>query len=309
MKKVNIVDLMLLLLLFFLKILGVQAQQEPNFTQYLYNMNVLNPAYAGTKDAISLGFQGRSQWMGVDGAPQTQTLSIHAPVTDYVGAGFSVIHDAIGPVSQTDINGDFSYKLEVGRFSYLTLGMKLGASFMSVDDLEFIEAGDPLDETMQLTLLNVGIGAYYYGDQFYVGISSPNLLESKYIKGTAGVYSTAKDKIHLYLIGGYVFDLNYMKGWKVKPTFLLRAVQGAPLSFDISTHIWYNEKLSAGIGYRYEDSMNLSFSFRTESNFTIGYAYDYTLTHLNDFNSGSHELFLQYDFDLKARLIPEPRFF
>ena len=304
MKKINIT-----IVLVFLTVLGVQAQQEPNFTQYLYNMNIINPAYAGTKDAISLGFQGRSQWLGIDGAPQTQTLSIHAPVTDYVGAGFSVIHDKIGPVNQTDVNGDFSYKLEIDRFTNLALGMKVGASFMSVDGLEFIEAGDALDESMQITLLNVGIGAFYYSDRFYLGISSPNILESKYIKGTAGVYSTAKDKMHIYLAGGYVFDLNYRKGWKIKPAFMLRAVQGAPLSFDVSTHIWYNEKLGAGIGYRYEDSVDLSFSFRTDSNFTIGYAYDYTLSRLGEFNSGSHELFLQYDFDIRSRLIPEPRFF
>lgn len=285
------------------------AQQEPNFTQYLYNMNILNPAYAGTKDAISLGFQGRSQWMGLNGAPQTQTLAIHAPINDFVGLGFSAIHDVIGPVSQTDINGDFSYKLEMGRFSYLALGMKVGASFMSIDGLEFIESGDPLDETMQLTLFNVGIGAFYYSDRFYVGLSSPSILESKYIKGTAGVYSTSKDKMHIYLSGGYVFDLDYKKGFKIKPAFLLRAVQGTPLSFDFSTHVWYKDQLGVGIGYRFEDSMNLTFSFRTESNFTIGYAYDYTLSKLTDFNSGSHEIYLQYDFDLRSRLIPEPRFF
>ena len=285
------------------------AQQEPNFTQYLYNMNILNPAYAGTKDAISLGFQGRSQWVGLNGAPQTQTLSIHAPVTDFVGIGFSAIHKTIGPVKQTDVNGDFSYKLEIDRFTNLALGMKVGASFLSVDGLEFIEAGDPLSDSMQLTLLNVGIGAYYYSDQFYFGLSSPNLLESKYIKGISGVYSTSKDKMHLYLAGGYVFDLNYKRGIKIKPAFLVRAVQGAPLSFDVSTHLWYNEQFGVGIGYRYEDSMNLALSFRTENNLTIGYSYDYTLSNLSDFNSGSHEIYLQYDFDMRSRLIPEPRFF
>ena len=288
---------------------NVFAQQEPNFTQYLYNMNILNPAYAGTKDAISLGFQGRSQWVGLNGAPQTQTLSIHAPVTDFVGVGFSAIHKMIGPVKQTDVNGDFSYKLEIDRFTNLALGMKVGASFMSVDGLEFIEAGDPLSEAMQLTLLNVGIGAYYYSDQFYLGISSPNILESKYIKGVAGVYSTSKKKMHLYLSGGYVFDLNYKRGIKIKPAFLVRAVQGAPLSFDVSTHLWYNDQFGVGLGYRYEDSMNLALSFRTENNLTIGYAYDYTLSKLGDFNSGSHEIYLQYDFDMRSRLIPEPRFF
>ena len=292
---------------------SANAQQDPQYTQYMYNMNIINPAYAGSYDALSLNFLARTQWVGIDGAPKTLTFGAHSPVGKNVGLGFSLIVDEIGPVKEQNIYGDFSYTLNLGENAKLALGLKAGFTFFNVclpclvtaepDDLAFI------NENSNRLLPNIGAGAFYYTDKFYAGLSIPNLLETFHFdqKGSGGQSSKASQRKHFFITSGYVFDLN--EDIKLKPSIMVKAAEGAPLSVDFSGNVLLNEKLEVGLSYRLDESVSALVNVRARKNLRIGYAYDHTLTTLGNYNSGSHEIFLLFNFDFERRKIRSPRFF
>lgn len=285
------------------------GQQDPQYTQYMYNMNVLNPAYAGSKGTLSVGLLGRLQWINIDGAPKTFTMSVNAPVGRNVGLGVSVIMDKIGPVKEQNIYADLSYTLTVSERGKLAFGLKGGVTLHNLDVLALtaIDPNDPSNLDLQNKIFpNFGVGAFYYTDKFYIGLSLPNILETKHFEKSNGL-TKASEKSHYFLTGGYVFELS--EKLKFKPSVMAKATMGSPLSVDLSANFLFNDRIELGASYRLDDSISGLINFAITKTFRIGYAYDYTTSNLGDLNSGSHEVFLLWDVDLTRDHVTSPRFF
>lgn len=290
------------------------SQQNAQFTQYMYNMSVINPAYAtDAPDLINLGLIYRAQWVGSVGAPSTGTLFGHTSLGRRMEGGVSIVHDQIGDVvKETNVYADFAYVIPVSENTKLSLGIKAGVTFFSTDFNGFIYS-DPLpdqafENNLNKTFPNIGIGAYYFGKKFYVGLSAPNLLKSEHLDNDSGIVTSGSEEIHLFLTSGYVFNLN--PNLKLKPAFMAKAVSGAPISLDLTTNILINNRLELGAAYRFDDSVSALASFRIIESLRIGYAYDYTLSNLGKFNSGSHEIMILFDISrLGNGYDKSPRFF
>lgn len=309
MKAINMKKIVGIVAVVFFTV-SIKAQQDPQYTQYMYNMNIVNPAYAGSYDALALNFLVRSQWVGIDGAPETVTFNAHAPVGKNVGLGLSVIADKIGPLTEQNVYADFSYTLKMSETANLAFGVKAGITALSapLSLLRITNPGDlAFDNNLNRTSPNFGLGAYYYKEKFYVGLSMPNILETVHFKRSNGAITRATDKMHYFLTSGYVFDL--ANDVKLKPSMLVKAVQGAPLSVDFSGNILFNNNLELGLSYRLDESVSALVNVKASNNLRIGYAYDYTLTNLGDFNTGSHEVFVLFDFNFARNKIKSPRFF
>ncbi len=312
MKQKNLKILTVILILLF----GFESfgQQDPMYTQYMYNTLAVNPAYAGSRDALSITALLRQQWVGITGAPSTQSLVMHSPIyNDNMGLGLSVINDKIGPTQQTQVYADYSYTIQTSDNAKLAFGLKAGLSIYQADltQLHSIAGGDQNIYNIDNKLLpNVGVGVFYYNDKGYLGLSAPKLFQpniSIYNSSTSTV-SNAVLRRHYFLIGGYVFDLS--EKIKFKPSFLLKAVEGAPLSADLSANFFFNNKFGLGLAHRFDDSFSGLLQYYVTPQFRIGYAYDFTTTELRHYNSGSHELMLGYDFNfVDDNRIRSPRFF
>lgn len=310
-----------LVILFSIGCLSVLfSQQDAQYTQYMYNTLSVNPAYAGSREAVSITGLHRSQWVGLEGAPRTQTFNIHSPVgvSQRVGLGLSIVNDALGPVDETYFDIDFSYTIPISYSGNLSFGLKGGGHLLSVNYNE-LRVFDINDELLGNNLdnkfyPNVGVGIYYrHADRWYAGISAPNLIESDHLKttrdGESFFISEASERIHFYLMGGYVFDLN--PDIKFKPAVLLKAVSGAPLQGDISANFLFSEKLTLGVGYRWSAAVSALAAFQLKDNIMIGLAYDKETTDLGNtsFNDGSYEVIIRFEiFRDNARAI-SPRFF
>jgi type IX secretion system PorP/SprF family membrane protein len=307
----------ILLVFFFLSILKVSAQQDPHFTQYMNNMSAVNPAYAtATPTILNLGSLYRSQWSGIDGAPKTLTLFAHTPINNKIETGISLISDNIGDGAKKETNffADFAYILQLDEKQNLSFGVKAGFSTISTNFNGFrLNSGDvstdkAFAENVNETVPNIGVGAYYFTDNYYVGISAPNLLSAEHIKERKEISSLGTQKIHTYFTGGYVFEIN--EAFKLKPAFMAIFVTGAPVSVDLTANVLYNEKFELGAAYRFNDSVSLLMNVNVTSNLRIGYSYDYTVSNLSQFDSGSHEIGLFYNLDLLGKGYDKsPRFF
>ena len=294
------------------------GQQDPQFTQYMYNMSVINPAYATADEGIlNLGGLYRTQWVGVEGAPKTGTFFAHTPASNKVELGISFTNDNIGDVvTENNIYADFAYVLPVGVESKLSLGLKGGFTFFDTNFNGFVlQSGDvstdvAFDENISKTFPNIGIGAFFFTDHYYLGLSAPNMLSTKHIESENGVKATGVESVHYFFTGGYVFNIN--ENLKFKPAFMAKAVNGAPLALDLTANVLINERLEAGLGYRLEDAVSALVNFKLTPQLRIGYAYDYTTSNLSDYSSGSHEIFILFDIDLfglKSGYDRSPRFF
>lgn len=309
-RKIEIIVVILMLL----KVGNFFAQQDPQFTQYMYNMNVINPAYAtDDRDNMNFGLLYRSQWVGAVGAPSTATLFAHSKISNNFEGGISVVHDQIGDVvKDTNLFVDLAYVIQVSNNTKLSFGIKAGFSFFSTNFNGFVYS-DPLPdpafaENISRTFPNIGAGLYYFSDKFYLGFSAPNLLQSKHLDENSGIVTEGSEAIHFFTTGGYVFDLN--ERLKLKPAFMAKNVIGAPLSLDLTTNVLFNEIFEAGVGYRINDGISGLFNFRISPPLRIGYAYDYTVSNLGRFNSGTHEIILLFDLSKTGKGYDKsPRFF
>lgn len=286
------------------------AQQEPQYTQYMYNTISVNPGYAGTRGATSMLGLYRRQWVGLEGAPKTAQFSIHSPISyQGHGLGLSVINDEIGPSRDTYVNASFSYKLQLDYDTWLNLGVMAGGSFLDVnyDKLNIHDPGDPqLTGRLSKFSPNIGAGAYLHSSNWYVGLSVPALLETNFYDDIQ--QSVAKENMHFYLIGGYVFDLNPML--KFKPAALVKAVSGAPLGVDVSANFLFNDNFTLGAAYRWDAAVSFLAGFSITEGLHLGYAYDYDTTRLGNYNSGTHEIFVRFEFISSSRnRMVSPRFF
>lgn len=289
------------------------AQQDAQYTQYMYNMNVINPAYAGSRGTLSLGLLARSQWTNVNGGPKTMTFDAHAPVGKKVGMGLSVIADEIGPAKEQNIYADFSYTLTTSQEGRLAFGLKAGVTLLNVNLLDVVlpqtaTGDDPLfDENINDAFPNVGAGVYYYNDKWYAGFSVPNLLKSEHLD-KENINTKASEEIHYFLTTGYVFDLS--STLKFKPSILVKGVTGAPVSFDVNANFLMYDRFEVGASYRWQDAVSMLFNFGVTRSFRVGYAYDYTISEFSNSNTGgSHELMLLYDISFSKKNLKSPRFF
>jgi len=285
-----------------------QAQQDPQYTQYMYNMNVVNPAYAGSKETLSLTALYRKQWTGLDGAPETITFSGHSPVTDKVGLGLSAIKDELGPIKETNVHVDFSYTLQVSETLKLALGLKAGATFHDVGltDLELQDPNDPFfAENINNTYPNIGAGAFFYGDNFYIGLSVPNMLKSVHLDANGTKFGSEEN--HYFATAGYVFQVS--DNVKLKPSAMVKSAFTAPLSFDANLNALFYEKFEIGASYRLEDSFSGLVGFQATPYLRIGYAYDHIVSELDAVANASHEVILTFDVFFKKKSLRSPRYF
>lgn len=283
------------------------AQQDPHYTHYMYNQNVINPAYAGSKETLSISLLGRSQWVGFSGAPNTFTLALHSPIDEKIGLGLSIIHDEIGPAKEDNIFADFSYTISLSKEKKLAFGIKTGATLLNVKSIEGLDADAVLNEPIQKTFLNFGAGLFYYTNNFYTGFSIPNFLDSRHLETNDGLASTGSEKKHFFLTAGYVFDVS--ETIKLKPSTMLKSTSGAPLSIDLSLNTLINNKFELGVNYRFDDSVSAIFGIQVNKDLKLGYAYDYTTSNFGQFNSGSHELILIFDYKILKGRLKSPRYF
>ncbi|MBD1260948.1 type IX secretion system membrane protein PorP/SprF [Maribacter polysiphoniae] len=308
-KKIGFLGILGFVLLFLST--EVQAQQDAQYTQYMYNTVSVNPGYAGSRGHLSLAALHRSQWVGLDGAPKTQTLNIHSPVGyNGVGMGISIVNDEIGPTSETYLDLDFSYTVKTSNEGKLSFGIKASGHLL---DIRFSELNQfAPDQTLEQDIdnkfsPNFGAGVYYHTDKFYAGLSVPRFLQTSHFEESS--LSTAKEQMNFYLITGYVFDMN--PNLKFKPTILTKMVQGAPLQVDLSANFMLNDKFILGGAYRWDAAFSGMFGFYLNESFLIGMAYDREVTELGNaaFNDGSFEIILRYDFIKTKGYVKSPRFF
>lgn len=304
----------ILVVSFFLFINILSAQQDPEYTQYMYNMSVINPAYATAEESmLNLGSLYRTQWVGAVGAPKTLTVFAHMPVNKKVEMGFSMISDDIGDGAKKENNfyADFAYVLSLNNNHKLSFGLKAGVTSLETNFNGFrFESSTPDFAFQDMNILkpNVGVGGYYFTDKYYIGLSSPNLLNSKHIEQRSGISNYGSENLHVFLTGGYVFNLS--DSFKLKPAIMTKFVKGAPANLDISANVLYNEKFELGAAYRVGDAFSGLVNIMVAPSVRVGYAYDYTISNLGQFNSGTHEIFLLFDLDLLSKGYDKsPRFF
>jgi len=301
----------ILTLVIGIAVCSANAQQTPQFTQYMYNTISVNPGYAGSREALTIVGLHRSQWVGMDGGPVTQTFSIHSPLrNEKIGVGFSFINDKLGDENYNYLYADFSYSINLSEKTKMAFGVKGGFSYYSIDEVLFNNPSvynDPyFQEKLNRWTPNFGAGIYVHQPKWYVGISSPKLIENDYTKN--GFYR-ALEQSHFYGIAGYVFDINNSGSIKMRPTALVKFTKGAPASYDATLSFLFNEKLWVGGSYRFDDSAGALVSFQVTKQLQIGYAYDYPMSDLKPYNSGSHEIMLMFDFKFDKSKYKSPRYF
>lgn len=285
------------------------AQQDAQFTQYMYNTINVNPAYAGSRGALSLFALYRTQWVGFDGAPVTSTVSMNTPLNESnLGLGVSLINDKLGPTTENTISADLSYTIPTSETWKLSFGIKATANLFDLDASKLNPAdNDPSLQNYSKFSPNIGAGLYLHSDNAYIGFSIPNFIETQRYGNSDNEVKIFKEKMNYYLIAGYVFDVNdYVK---FKPAFMTKIVEGAPLQVDVSGNFMFYDKFMLGISYRWSAAMSAMVGFQVSDGLYIGYGYDKETTNLDNYNSGSHEIFLRYEIFKNNDKITTPRFF
>ena len=313
MKKLHIPIVILSMLMAF----SSNAQQDPQYTQYMYNTQVVNPAYSGSQEVLSFGLLYRSQWVGFEGAPITGTFTVNSPIggLENMGLGLSIVSEEIGPATESNINIDYSYSLQVSETNKLAFGLKAGLDILNVD-FNKLNLFDPDDTRFQENIDNklqpqIGAGAYYYGDNFYFGLSVPNFLKTKHfnedVLQNSNSESIAAERLHYFLISGYVFDIS--ENLKFKPATLVKVVSGSPLQWDVSANFLIHEKFTVGAAYRWSAAISGLIGFQATDGLFVGFGYDYQTTDIEDYSDGSYELMLRFDLFNNPERAVAPRFF
>ena len=281
------------------------SQQDPQYTQYMYNMNVVNPAYAGSKETFSITALFRDQYTGIDGAPRTFTLSGHSPIGNGLGLGFSAINDEIGPVEETNAYADVSYTIDFDNNHHLAFGVKAGATFQDIGllDLQLQDFNDvAFSENVSETFFNVGAGFFYYTDNWYVSLSVPNFLSASYLDVNGREFGTEEQ--HFFATAGYVFQLN--DNIKFKPSVFVKSEFNSIVSYDVNANFLFFEQFEVGASYRAEDSFSGLVGFRPTDWVQVGFAYD---SSVSDINEPSYEAFVTFNILFKKKTYLSPRYF
>jgi type IX secretion system PorP/SprF family membrane protein len=303
MKKLSIIAVLLLAF-------QMQAQQDPQYTQYMYNMNVINPAYAGSKENLSFGLLYRNQWTNVEGGPKTGTFFGHSPIGNNLGLGLSVIADQIGPVKETNVYADVSYTLKFGGQHRLAFGVKAGATFHDINltssNVDVLDANDPFFGIgINETTPNFGAGLFYYTDKYYLALSVPNMLASVHLDANGN--KIGSESQHYFFTGGYVFDLS--ENTELKPSFMVKSAFNAPTSFDVNLNARFFKKFEIGASYRLDDSFSGLVNFAISPSLRVGYAYDAISSDIKAYAPASHEVMLLFNLNFPKRVSRSPRYF
>jgi type IX secretion system PorP/SprF family membrane protein len=298
----------LVLVFMFFSVVGF-AQQDAQFTQYMYNTININPAYAGSRSAMNIFGLYRTQWVGLDGAPETSSFSLNTPLNNSnLGLGVSLVNDKIGPTTENTFSADLSYTIPTSETFKISFGMKATANLFNLDvnKLSPEDQGDTQFQNLNSKFSpNIGAGIYWHSDKAYIGLSVPNFIETnRYDSNEVAIF---KEKINYYLIAGYVFDLN--PDIKFKPAVLTKLVEGSPLQVDLSANFMFNDKFVVGVAYRWSAALSAMVGFQITDGLYLGYGYDRETTNLNNYNSGSHEIFLRFELFTDYSRITSPRFF
>lgn len=288
----------------------MQGQQDPQYTHYMYNHSAINPAYAGSQGRMEFFGLYRTQWVGLEGAPKTATLAMNTPLgTSGLGLGVNFSNDRLGVMNENRLSLDLSYAIDLNYKYKLAFGLKGTGTLLDVtySDLTIYEPTDPVaSENISNSFTpNLGAGMFLYSDKAYVGISAPNLFtQARY---DDNVMQTLNQKLHLYVTGGYVFDLN--ENLKFKPAAMVKMVEGSPLQVDVSANFMWMEKFTLGAAYRWDAAVSGLVGFQVTKTMMIGYSYDADTTQLAHYNSGSHEVFMRFNLFNGFKRLTAPRFF
>jgi type IX secretion system PorP/SprF family membrane protein len=296
-------------LLLVVSIVKVEAQQEPMYSQYMFNLLQINPAYAGNRTVDNITNLYRKQWVGIPGSPLTATLSWDKrKENSNVGYGLQIYNDQLGVENTTGIQAFYSYRIAFEK-SNLTFGLSGGALYYTAEFSKSIvvDGGDPVfQEDVRGILPTAGFGMLYSTDNWYVGLSVPALLQTKIISSFNTITSEASH--HYFLTGGYIFEASSVL--KLKPSVMVKAVSGAPIEYDFNLNAWLNNTLGLGVSYRTNDSFVSMFELQISPEIRIGYAYDYTISNLKTYSKGTHELLLRYEFgNPKVQRVLSPRYY
>ncbi len=308
MKKKKL--LLLLVIASFVSISDLWGQQQAQNSLYYFNPLNYNPAYAGSRDALSLTAIHRIQWTGIDGAPQTTLLSVHSPIRDsHLSIGADLTYDKIGVSKATSAYLDISYYIQLNDKGHrLSFGLKGGFNMFDapLSQLLAVQPGDPLQYDIDNKYRgNFGAGVYWYGTNHYLGLSALTLLESSVLDNDD--INVLEQVRHFYLIGGYIFDVS--SSLKLKPSGLVKAVRGAPIEFDVELAGLIYDRIWLGVGYRYDESLRGYLAANITPQLRIGYNYDYIFNDLTKYTGGTHEFMISYDFDFNKSRFKSPRYF
>jgi type IX secretion system PorP/SprF family membrane protein len=284
------------------------AQQDPMYSQYMFNTLAFNPAYAGSADVFTAMALSRHQWVGFEGAPSTQTLSLHSPLPgNKLALGGNLIHDVAGPAKQNSAFVDVAYRIRTGADTRLAFGLSGGINFFQADlaSLSTVEVEPHNANIKGKVLPNFGFGLFWNSPRYYLGLSAPKLLEN--VIGDDGAVTTSQEFRHYFLIAGYVMD--FSQDLKFKPSIMLRAVEGAPLSLDVNTSFLLRDRVWFGAMYRYGNGFGVQGQYQVNEQLRVGYAFDMTTTAMGAYNAGTHEIMVGYDFKFTKGRTISPRYF
>nr|MBC7611394.1 type IX secretion system membrane protein PorP/SprF [Pseudopedobacter sp.] len=290
------------------------AQQEAMYSQYMFNSLAINPAYAGSRNVISATALYRNQWSGINGAPKTGTFTLDAPTNNKkIGLGMQVYNDKLGITNTTGLVLSSAYRIRMDKAT-LSFGLQgsvesYKADYSKVSLDENRNSNDPaFSENVNSTKFNFGTGVYYNSDKFYFGIAVPKLYPNRLSSNSnAATNIPSKEEMHLFITTGFLFNLD--ENFKLRPSFLLKAVRGAPIEGDINAIIWIKDVLGIGAQYRTNADVSGTIQIQATQQIRIGYAYDYSTTKLRNFNTGSHEIMLRYEFGFEKDKVISPRYF
>jgi type IX secretion system PorP/SprF family membrane protein len=321
MKLIQYTSILLLSLLLSITVWG---QQESMFTQYVYNTQLINPGYVGYKEALSITAHHRSQWVGFEGAPHTSTVSIYSPLKKKaIAVGATISHDIIGPSSESSVQGDIAYRMRLSNRATLSFGAKVSVGLYQVRLTEvdltsnyynLLGQNVPFDEafaynTSGVVLPNIGFGAYYYKKNYFLGVSSPRMIQNKLEKRTSELYDLLEGTTRptLYVQGGYLFDID--KDFKLQPTGIIRVTQNAPMSIGAFVNAIFIDKIRVGLFYHYLEAGGAIVQYQINDQMRVGYALDVPTNRLITTSFGSHEIMFNYQFNYRRRRVVYPRYF
>ncbi len=300
-----------ILILVFVAVVTIPsvAQQLPQFTQYMYNTIAINPAYAGSRETLTVIGLHRSQWAGFPGGPTTQTLSVHAPLNENIGLGFSLINDELGFENFVYMYGDFSYTIKLNEISKLAFGLKAGFTAFSVDnELLTSNTDDQLIGKIENRWTpNVGAGIMWLWERGYLGLSAPRLINNDFSPNSS---YKALERVSYYFTGGYVFNIDLTT--KFKPTFMIKATNGAAVSTDLSANFLFNERLWLGAGYRFNNTagaLGFMVDFQVLRDWRIGYTFEQPTSEIRPYTNGTHEFVLIYEVFNPRKRETSPRYY
>ncbi|WP_413512306.1 type IX secretion system membrane protein PorP/SprF [Myroides odoratus] len=286
------------------------SQQDPQYTQYMYNHSNINPAYAGSREGLNIFGLYRTQWVGLEGAPKTATLSVDTPLGNSgLGLGVNFSNDHLGIMDDNTLSIDLSYAIDLNYQYKLAFGLKGSANLLDVNysKLSIYNPTDPVaqEDIKSEFTPNIGAGLFLYSDKTYVGLSAPRLLTRH--RYDDDKVKTLRQNVHIYLTGGYVFDLN--PNLKFKPAALVKIEQGSPLQVDLTTNFMFIDTFTIGAAYRWNASVSGLVGFQVSDHLFIGYSYDAETSKLANYNSGSHEIFMRFSLFNVFKRVSTPRFF